>query len=210
MPGPELTAWRDLCALASRLLAAETDAPLLARLRAMSPDDTGLSLIDPAVAELPQQEALTELAVEFCRLFIGPRPVCPPYPAAYGRGAALAGLTEGRFADFLARHRLRESVGCGPKLARDHLAIQLGTLAHLYHAVHSGRTNGTPAARAIAAIGELVGEHLLPWADDFAAALSASARLSPYSTLGSALRAFVAELVHERDRVDRLPPITVS
>lgn len=192
MSGPELAARRDLCALASRLLATEIDAPLYQRLRVMSSQEANLTLIDPAIARLPERDAINELAVEFCRLFIGPRPVCPPYPAAHGRGAALAGLTERHFVDFLARNHLSETVlGSPALLTRDHLSIQLAVLAYLYDGTQQHIT--ATSVHAVSAINELRNEHLRPWALDFASSLSAGARLSPYSTLCPVLIALLAD-----------------
>lgn len=165
---------RDLARLASRLLAVEVDAALLARLRA-TPE-----LLDPALAGLDDARAIEELAVEYCRLFIGPQPVCPPYASAYSGGRRLGGRAESDLRGFLAAHdlelRVRREVAL---LGSDHLAVHLAVLAHLYDRPADRRTRDV--------IAELVERHLTPWARDLAAVLVARSRLRPYSTAGAVL-----------------------
>ena len=172
---------RDHCAFASRLLAVEIDATLYRRLLATS------TLVDPGIAALTEQQALEALAAEFCRLFIGPRPACPPYPGS-GRGQFLGSHAEQPFVDFLKAHHLTESVSeQAPVLARNHLAIQLQVFAHLCDAE---RTAPEAARRARH---ELETEHLNRSIPEFAEALTANAGLDPYRTVGESLRALFAD-----------------
>ena len=168
---------RDHCAFASRLLAVEVDAPLYRRLRAVP------ALIDPAIAALPEPRALDALATEFCRLFIGPGPVCPPYP---GSGQFLGSHREAPFVRFLERHRLTESVpDNAPVLARHHLAIQLQVLAHLCDAELTGEAPGAARRARI----ELETQHLNRAIPDFARTLIANTDIAPYRTIGETLHA---------------------
>jgi TorA maturation chaperone TorD len=163
----ELEARRDLYRLASRLLAYEIDAPLHARLERLG------MLDDPPAT-------LDDLAAEFCRLFVGPRPVCPPYASAHGPAPSLRAEPERRFTAFLAECGLHTAVEPQVRLlALDHLAVELGVLAHLYD-----RADATPALRQART---LVTDHLLPWAVQVADKLAAAARLAPYTTLGTSL-----------------------
>ncbi|GAA3772873.1 molecular chaperone TorD family protein [Streptomyces chiangmaiensis] len=86
-------AYTGLLRLAVRLLSSEID-PLLYR-QMIDADsrtrDDHRPLTDPALAERPQAEALEELAAEFCRLFIGPQPACPPYASAQHGEVKLGG-----------------------------------------------------------------------------------------------------------------------
>ncbi len=145
--------------LASRLLACEIDAPLFGRLR-----DGGL--LDDAALALPEREALDTLAAEFCRLVIGPDPVCLPY-ASVQRGEALLGSrAEQEVTAFVRRQSL--DIQLAPDVAvlsNDHLSVQLALLAHLH---------GTDAAT------ELVERHLRPWAVTTLETLADAAEWEPY------------------------------
>ncbi len=80
----EAAARRDLYALTARLFAAEVDVALY---RALAVQEA-LGLIDAELYAMGEERALEALAVEFCRLFIGPQPPCVPYASAH-RGEAL-------------------------------------------------------------------------------------------------------------------------
>lgn len=169
---------RDLCLLTSRLLAVEVDETLLGRLRA-APD-----LLDPAVARLDDDAAIEELAVEYCRLFIGPDPVCVPYAGAHTGGRRLGGRAEQEFAAFLDR------VGLDPRadpslrlLGIDHLAVAMAVLAHLHDRVVDDPR--CPVTRRT--LDELVARHLAPWAADWGLRLAGSARWAPYTVVGAAV-----------------------
>ena len=77
---------RDLYALAARLFAAEIDAPIYRQLASIRVElmgrPAGLSFVEPDLDELGAEEAVEVLAVEYCRLFVGPRALCPPRDAA--------------------------------------------------------------------------------------------------------------------------------
>lgn len=162
----ELAARRDVYALASRLLAREVDAPLHRR------------LVDAGLAE--PQDTVEDLAVEYCRLFVGPGPVCLPYASAQ-RGALLRGRPEQRFLDFLARHDLDVVLDQETNLlARDHLAVELAVLAHLY-------SRALDAPEVWDLLRTLLAEHLLPWGLELAEVLAGTARHDPYRTLGALL-----------------------
>lgn len=166
---------RDLALLASRLLAVEVDGPLLDRLR-RAPE-----LLDAALAAHKDPLALEELAVEYCRLFIGPQPACLPYASAHLGGRRLGGRPEREFLAFLDAHGL-ELHGRPDLLllGADHLAVQLAVLAHLHD-----RLDADPAGDAAAqALRELHARHLGPWAAVPARVLAAQARMRPYSLLG--------------------------
>jgi len=170
---------RDLALLASRLLAVEVDGPLLARLRG-APE-----LLDPAVAAIDDPQAIEELAVEYCRLFIGPQPSCPPYASAHLGGRRLGGRPEREFLAFLEVHGLE--LHGRPDLmllGADHLAVQLTVLAHLHDRLGADPADGAAAE----ALHELHARHLDPWAAAAAGVLAAQARVRPYSLLGPIVR----------------------
>lgn len=194
-----LTAQVGVYRLASRLLASEIDAALLARLH-----EAGL--LDEELVALPKREALDTLATEFCRLVIGPDPVCLPY-ASVQRGETLLGSrAEQEVTAFVRRHGL--DITLAPDVAvltHDHLSVQLALLAHLHSA--ATRCEDVPRAaitvppgsnHAPAAAAELVERHLAPWAVTTADVIADAATWEPYR---SVLRT-TAELL--RDELERV------
>jgi TorA maturation chaperone TorD len=178
----ERTARCQVYRLAARLLAGEVDPPLYRRLRSDEVTagfgEVGLPAIDPAIRGLDEDEALTALSVEFCRLFVGPRPACPPYASAWLGDVLLGGRAAGRLLELLDRHGLTVTVPDGlPVLAPDHLSVELAVLCELYH---------TAAAR------ELLDRHLLGWAVPYLRDLEGEARLSPYRSMARLTAALLA------------------
>lgn len=175
----EHSATRDLCLLASRLLAVEVDVALLARLRD-APD-----LLDPAVARLGDDAAIEELAVEYCRLFIGPDPVCVPYAGAHTGGHRLGGRSEQEFVAFLDRAGLDPRAAPALRLlGADHLAVGMAVLAHL----HDRLVDDPRCAATRRTLDELVARHLAPWATEWGHRLAGSARWAPYTVVGAVVR----------------------
>lgn len=194
VPGPDRAARRDLYRLASRLLASEVDPPLLARLRAAGAAAGGVPLLDPGLLERDEYGALEDLAVEYCRLFIGPEPVCPPYASAHTGGRRLGGRAERDLLAFLEVHGLRPL--CAAELSllgMDHLAVHLAVLAHL----HDATGQDPDGADTIRARHELVRQHTMPWAGELVAVLARDARLAPYSTIGAVLEQLLGQEVAE-------------
>ena len=177
----------QLLALCARLLAEEIDAPLYRALAAepmksaLSP--LGGSFIEAALEALGEERALEALAVEYCRLFVGPHPACPPYHSAF-RGEALLGARhEARVHELAARHEL-ELVLPARIVSADHLAMELSLLA-------AALARPLDPSAPDLATAELTEQLLLPWAPDFAAALTAAAELGPYRALASLLQALL-------------------
>ncbi|MGQ0842333.1 TorD/DmsD family molecular chaperone [Actinokineospora sp.] len=195
---PETHASAGLLSLCSRILAAEIDAVLYRRLLD-STDADSPPLLGADIAGLDEQAGITELAVEFCRLFVGPRPECPPYPSAYGAGRLLRGDSERRFTEFLSARDLRVEILSPFKfLSDDHIAVQLAAVVTLTQIVGDERLPSTTRAPAASAVSILCQRHLHPTLPDFTAALTKSARLAPYTTVGAvllpALNAVVTDL----------------
>lgn len=124
----DAAARRDLYLLIARLFREEVDAPLYRRL--LATQSAALRWIEPAIAELPEERALEELETEYCRLFIGPNPVCPPF-ASVARGEALLGGRARTVIDeLLALHGL--TVAAHARIASpDHVAVVFAVLAEL-------------------------------------------------------------------------------
>ena len=108
-----------------------------------------------------EQQALTDVAVEYTRLFVGPpSPVAPPWETMYCAGGTSVGFGE---ATFHMRQLLRER---GLELSNenhqyeDHMGIELLLLSELC------RAQDAPAARSF------IAEHPLTWIDAFASKVS--------------------------------------
>ena len=157
---------RDLYALAARVFAAEADEALLAQLGSVqvaAGEPTGFVFVEPDLAARGPVHAVEELAVEYCRLFIGPQPVCAPYASAARGEALMGGRARTRLEDFMQRHAIE--LADGARIASpDHVAIELSLLAELCDELASDPTD---AAEVLAAIRELLRDHVLPWVPDF-------------------------------------------
>lgn len=189
-------AYTGLLRLAVRLLTREIDPPLYRQLRDADAQAGGdhRPLTDPGLAERPEAEALEELAAEFCRLFIGPRPVCPPYASAHRGEAKLGGRAARDIATFMNRHQLRPEIShYDAVLDHDHLAVHLALLAHLYGVTGGAAGSHLTPEQAWSAAHELLHTHTLPWADRYLRHLGQSATLAPYTTIAHLIRQVLSE-----------------
>lgn len=178
--------------LASRLFVAEVDVELYRILT--GPDlEPVLGQMDWADARgLTLERAIQEMAVEFSRLFVGPRPVCPPY-ASVQRDEALVGGRSARLLEqFMEARNLRlDTMRDLPVLAADHLGVELALLAELYGC----STAGTAAddEDPMASVRILLLDHVLPWAPDYLVNLADCATLPLYYGLASLASALLEE-----------------
>lgn len=85
IPGDDRSAQAGIHRFAARVFVAEVDEPLLGRLR-----EAGAGFPEPLLpgpgGDGPVPEVLDELAAQYCGLFVGPEPLCPPYLSARGAG----------------------------------------------------------------------------------------------------------------------------
>ena len=169
---------RDVYALTARLFATEVDAALY---RALLTQDA-LGLLEADLRCLDEAQALDTLAVEYCRLFIGPQPLCVPYASAQHGEALLGGRARTRLEAFMQRVGFAYD-GEAMRLASPaHLAVELAVLAHLYAEEDTA-----------AAIHEFLHEHVLPWAPTYCAAVATAATLNLYRTAAHLVRALLAD-----------------
>jgi len=176
-PAWDTTAKGDLCALLARLFAGEPDLALYRQLCAV--EHPTLTWVEPALLALPEAHAVEALAVEYCRLFIGPQPVSPPYASAQGGEVLLGGRPRTRLEAFLARHGVPAPDLAWRIASPDHIAVELAVLARLY-------AGDAPAA----VVQELLTQHLWPWAPAWLADVASATRYQLYRTaarLGMAL-----------------------
>ena len=171
------TARRDLYALTARLFAAEVDVPLYRALAAQH----NLGLIDAELSAMGEAQALEALAVEFCRLFIGPQPLCVPYASAYRGEALLGGRARTRLEAFLHRVDFAFEAAAMRIASPDHLAVELAVLAHLYTRADT------------AAIHEFLGDLVLPWIPAYCEQVATVATLGFYRTTARLVVALLAE-----------------
>lgn len=183
--GLEATARRDLYALTARLFAAEVDRALY---RALAAQD-GLGLIDATLHALGEERALAALAVEFCRLFIGPQPLCPPYASVYRGEALLGGRARTALEAFMQRLDFSWDERATRIASPDHIAVELAILAHLY------------ARDDAMSVHEFLRDHVLPWVPAYCEAVAAAATLSLYRTAARLVAALLA------DTADSTPPL---
>lgn len=183
----QLTATVGVLRLGARLFAHEVDARLYRQL--LGADKTtvgGHSFLEAGAADRSEAEALEDLAEEFCRLFIGPQPECPPYASAHQGEVKLGGRTAPAVDDFMARHGVRPVIGeHDAVLEHDHLSVELALLAHFYQAAFEDGPEGREEAWAAAQ--ELLHHHIWPWADGYLKHVSDAARSGPYSAISSLL-----------------------
>lgn len=186
----ELAAAAGLCRLGSRLLLKEVDRALYRQLEERALVDAiaplGLHWLEPTLRELGEERALEELAVEYCRLFVGPLPACAPYESVQRGSALIGGRARARLEAFLGRQGL--VLADGLRLASaDHLAVHLAVLGELCtHA--SGE-----------ALAEFLSDHVRGWMPEYLRALAASAVWAPYTTIAVLLAEFLdAQVVEVR------------
>jgi TorA maturation chaperone TorD len=173
----EATARRDLYALTARLFAVEVDVALY---RALVAQDA-LGLIDAQLSAMGEERALEALAVEFCRLFIGPQPLCVPYASAHRGEALLGGRARTRLEAFLHRVGFPFDAVAMRLASPDHLAVELAVLAHLYTLTDT------------AAVREFLGDHVLPWAPAYCEHVATTTALGFYRTTAWLVAALLAE-----------------
>jgi TorA maturation chaperone TorD len=183
-PTEALLAASGLCRLAAHTFAAEVDRwfyrTLVDLSAAPGPRSQG-PLLDAHVRALGEDEALTELAVEYCRLFIGPRPLCPPYGSVQRGEAALGGRALHQLDAFLERYGLTASPPDGlPIHSRDHVALAFALLDQVYAAQAGNSTTALTPDQAARATSELLDGYVLAWVPQFLDQVQAEARLAPY------------------------------
>jgi TorA maturation chaperone TorD len=173
-----------ICALLARLFAGELDPALYRQLRSVGGD--GLSWFEPALLALPEADAVEVLSVEYCRLFIGPQPSCPPYASAQLGAALLGGRPRTRLEAFLAQHGVPLPDEAWRVASLDHVAVELAVLAHLY---------ATDASAAV--IAEFLSDHLLSWAPGFLHRVEAASRHQLYRVAAGLAAALLEAAAHK-------------
>jgi TorA maturation chaperone TorD len=174
-PALDTAARRELYLLVARLLSEEVDAPLYRRLLATQSD--ALGWIEPEVANLPEQLALEQLETEYCRLFIGPDPVCPPFASIVRGEALLGGRARTGIEELLASRGLQIDVRA--RIASpDHVAIVFAVLAEL---------------RDLDAVRACLHDLVLPWVPSWLSRLEHEAERALFRTVSRVAAALLEE-----------------
>lgn len=172
---PFASARRELYLLVARLFRDEVDAPLYRQL--LATQSAALPWLEPALTELPEARALEALAVEYCRLFIGPNPVCPPFASVARGEALLGGRARATLDELLAAHDL--AIDADARIASpDHIAVVYALLAEL-----SDRD----------AIRECLRRLVLPWVPQWLATLERETARTLFRTLARLATALIEE-----------------
>lgn len=174
-PALDATARRDLYLLVARLFGEEVDEPLYRRLLATQSD--ALPWIEPEIAELPDQLAVEALETEYCRLFVGPQPVCPPFASVVRNEPLLGGRARTAIDEFLAARGL--AVDAHARIASpDHVAVTFAVLAEL----------SDPEA-----VQSYLRGFVLPWVPSWLSTLERKAERILFRTLARLARALIDE-----------------
>ena len=194
--------------LSARALAKELDDEALQDLRRLDPllphepDDP----LRSSIRDLDDDDAILETSVEYCRLFIGPRPVLLPYPdgSASHRGPARQARAD--MAAILSRHQFHVKDTTG--LEQDHIAIWLTIIADLHTtAASSGQANGS--RQALAALRDIADSAVAEWLNLFLQELAVAARTWPYRPIAraaiAALNATTCIVLNDDDAFSKLP-----
>ena len=184
---PSVLAAAKVWRLASRTYATEIDEPFYRALQRLATApwlrEGGFAPLDPDSA-MDDAQLLTAFAVEYCRLFIGPDPVCPPYGSLRQGGAYLGGRAL-RFVDsFLDRYNLRVDLPVdAPILTNDHISVAFSLLDKLYTTAAGHAATPLPPHEAAAAARRLLDEYLRNWAPQFLDDVEVNARQTPYRNI---------------------------
>jgi TorA maturation chaperone TorD len=168
----------------ARLFARELDPALYRQRRLVGGD--GLSWFEPTLLAIPQADAVEALSVEYCRLFIGPQPSCPPYASAQRGAALLGGRPRTRLEAFLAQYGVPLPDEAWRIASPDHIVGELAVLAHLY---------ATDASAAI--IAAFLSLHLLSWAPGFLHQVESASRYQLYRVAASLVAALLDAVAHK-------------
>jgi len=190
-PALDPTARRDLYLLVARLFREEVDEPLYHRLLATQSD--AVPWIEPEIAELPDRLAVEALATEYCRLFVGPQPVCPPFASVVRGEPLLGGRARTAIDEFLAARGL--AVDAHARIASpDHVAVMLAVLAEL----------SDPDA-----VQSYLRGFVLPWVPNWLSTLECAAERVLFHTLARLARDLIEEDQASCPVIDTVPSAEV-
>ncbi|MGE3536452.1 MAG: molecular chaperone [Candidatus Tectimicrobiota bacterium] len=169
---------RDLYALLARLFAAEVDVPLYQALV----QHESLGWIEETLRAQSPEAAVEALAVEFCRLFIGPQPACVPYASAQQGEALLGGRSRSRLETFLHEVRFAYDPVTTLLASPDHVAVTLAVLAYL-----------SASPEMAERVPEFMQAYVLPWVPAYCRQLGSAASLQLYRTAAALTLALLDE-----------------
>ncbi|MFK8113687.1 MAG: molecular chaperone [Rubripirellula sp.] len=177
----EIQAIENVYALLSRYWLRELDADTLFRLQ-QEPLKSAFQELGGTVPT----ESIEDLAIEYCRLFVGPREQLPPIQSVWKHAEleSECAVSVREFANLIGYESSSESMF-------DHLGIQLDMMSHVLRQLR--QTEGAEPYQEIA--GEFYRRHLVWPIEKFLPAITERADLTFYSSLARVTQQFLeAEL----------------
>jgi TorA maturation chaperone TorD len=165
-------------------------------------DDVGVTL-DKDFLDLPAEQLLSELALEYTRLFVGPGKHISPHGSVYmsGEGGSLWGVSTA------AAKRFIESVGAEfrPEYhgLPDHISVELEFMQQLTRAEAQAyqRHDQAAAAQFLSIEKEFIQKHLATWVPAFCDRVIGEADSSFYREMAKLTRNFV---LADKEEVEKL------
>jgi len=145
-----------------------------------------------SVAAPDGSSLLTELRIEYCRLFVGPyRLPCPPYGSVYLDGGVVMGPSTVAALDIYASEGWQLSSSLAEPA--DHVAAELEFMAGMCAAAQRTAMVGDEVelARCLEAQRCFLAEHLGRWGRTFAARVKAATTSDLYRSLAEVLEAWI-------------------
>ena len=166
----------NVYSLLSRLWLAEIDEPLLRELSKPRLRDAFAKI----GGVIPDRKQLDELAIEYCRLFIGPRDHLPPIQSVWQRAQLQSDITDSvqAFADLFGYSMPIQHDGI-----LDHLGIELDMMSAVL-------ANGVASDEESAAVAEFFARHL-SWPSKLLDAANDQTQSTFYKSLMQITREFL-------------------
>lgn len=196
--------------LLARLVGGEVDEDLLAALRGTQWAEDGQDACGQGEAlvvgffrsreDAPAKDVLTELAVDFARLFVvrarSAKKAAYPFESVYtSEEAQVMGAARDEVRRFYAAQGLERDDAWGGNVAEDHIALELEFMQRLClrakHDLEAGDLDG--ARGAIEAQGAFHARHLANWAGRFARVMCECAHTDFYRGVALYLGGWVAQ-----------------
>ena len=187
----ELTALSGIYRLLARLWLREIDEPIRAALR-----HPPLSNLFEQAGGRPPEADIDELAIDFCRLFVGPSGHLPPYQSVWQRGQFQSQATTSMqdFAeliqyDFSAQFHV---------MMPDHAGLQMDVMGSLLEraAELASSTAGDSAGHEYLEVASVFFERHLTWLDPLLIAADRRATTSFYRAVIALTRGFLESEQH--------------
>ena len=208
MPGKEkqkeiAEARANIYALLSEIYRKEITHEFLQKLRdkKLNAALKDLGIVFSDLFENDEKQLIEDLAVEYCRLFIGPGPHIPPFESAhhgtFSKDGGLSGLLWGnetiKVKKFYEKLNLKVLEDAEINIP-DHIAVELEVMQHLCGKELECRNDGDPSSELKKYLGlerEFISEHLIQWIPGFCDAVIKSSSIKFYKSIAELTKKFV-------------------